>query len=323
MRPRETWRTRATGVALAAVLASAGPGPSLADPLAIEKDGAVKVEKQLEVGPNGSGVNDKGALIQGFNGRNYFQDQEKAGALRVGGSWGIPGIYSEKGDVVVGSQSNKIQLKGDVAAKSYVGMGAIPVGAVLMWYGKPSSVPEGWVLCDGANDTPDLSGRFIAGLALGEADYATIGKTGGEAKHTLLTSEIPDHVHKLGEKIEFAGQHRHNLFGANPPADNVGTLYAGRWENQQNTGPIIATKEAASHENRPPYAVLAYIMYKGWNLPPGPYRDSCRKIAKVGSTLKGECQKVDGTWQQTQLDAAPCQDGTISNANGALGCTKR
>jgi hypothetical protein len=51
---------------------------------------------------------DEGVKIQGANGRNMFIDAEKAGLLRVGGAWGIPGIYSEKGDVVVGSQSGNI-----------------------------------------------------------------------------------------------------------------------------------------------------------------------------------------------------------------------
>ena len=36
-------------------------------------------------------------------GRHYFQDSENVGKLRVGAAWGIPGIYSESGNVVVGS----------------------------------------------------------------------------------------------------------------------------------------------------------------------------------------------------------------------------
>ena len=44
-----------------------------------------------------------------------FSDNEKAGDLRVGGAWGTPGIYSEKGDVVVGSLSKNVWLYGKVA----------------------------------------------------------------------------------------------------------------------------------------------------------------------------------------------------------------
>jgi len=41
-------------------------------------------------------------------GRHYFQDEEKTGRLRVGGAWGIPGIYSEDGkDILVGNNGVK------------------------------------------------------------------------------------------------------------------------------------------------------------------------------------------------------------------------
>jgi len=36
-------------------------------------------------------------------GRHFFQDSENAGKLRVGAAWGIPGIYSESSNVVVGA----------------------------------------------------------------------------------------------------------------------------------------------------------------------------------------------------------------------------
>lgn len=276
MRIRETWRMRATGVALAVLLAGAGAAPAPADPLTVEKDGVVKVEKalevggkvqadtvkvekQLEVGPNGLGINDKGATIQGIDGRNYFQDSEKAGVLRVGGVWGIPGIYSEKGDVAVGSQSGKIKLKGtaeanainaektlevgpngkdiddkgatvqgfngrnyfqdsekagalrvgalggtpgiysekgDIAvgsqsgkialkgaveAESFHGKGALPVGAILMWSGSLPDMPDGWALCDGGNGTPNLAEGFI-GVSRAYYYLATIMYKGSSDK---------------------------------------------------------------------------------------------------------------------------------------------
>jgi hypothetical protein len=52
--------------------------------------------------------------IQGTSGRNTFMDTEKVGPLRVGAVWGVPGIYSEKGDVVVGSKTGIIKLPGQV-----------------------------------------------------------------------------------------------------------------------------------------------------------------------------------------------------------------
>lgn len=45
--------------------------------------------------------------------RHFFTDAENKGALRVGAAWGVPGIYSETGDVVVGSQTGNIWLNGN------------------------------------------------------------------------------------------------------------------------------------------------------------------------------------------------------------------
>ena len=252
-------------VAAAALAQGAAAARAQTDPLAIEKDGAVKMGKSLEVGPNGPQTNEKGATIQGFNGRNLFQDSEKAGALRVGGVWGTPGIYSEKGDVIVGSQSGKIQLRGAVEAGSIAGKGAVPVGAILMWSGKPDQLPAGWALCNGQKvgtvHTPDLSGRFIVGYNSDVGDYKTIGNTGGEAAHTLGLSEIPHHAHPLGQEIPWIGSHSHQWGGLNTTeATANGRIYAGVGSN---TGDAVFTGEAAPHENRPPYYVLAYIIYTG------------------------------------------------------------
>lgn len=38
---------------------------------------------------------------------------------------------------------------------------AAPAGTVMAYYG--STIPSGWVLCDGTNGTPDLRGYFIRG----------------------------------------------------------------------------------------------------------------------------------------------------------------
>jgi hypothetical protein len=47
-----------------------------------------------------------------INGRNEFKDKENVGPLRVGAAYNIPGIWSEKGDVIVGSESGNIDLRG-------------------------------------------------------------------------------------------------------------------------------------------------------------------------------------------------------------------
>ncbi len=145
------------------------------------------------------------------------------------------------------------------------GKGAVPAGAIMMWSGAVTAVPPGWVLCDGTNDTPDLSGRFVVGYQKDNADYA-VGKTGGEAAHTLTIAEMPRHDH--GE----AGQHVHTI-----QATGHGWAFAvvQSGDTRSTDGANTATTNPAGthrhnpegggqpHENRPPYYALAYIMYTG------------------------------------------------------------
>lgn len=51
----------------------------------------------------------------------------------------------------------------------------------MFWSGSTEDIPEGWVLCDGNNGTPDLRNRFVVGAG---GDYA-VGDTGGRASETL------------------------------------------------------------------------------------------------------------------------------------------
>ena len=134
-------------------------------------------------------------------------------------------------------------------------------GIIVMWSGAINNIPEGWVLCDGTNGTPDLRNRFIVGAGI---DYA-VGNTGGSKTVTLTTEQIPAHSHT----IEEAGEHRHSISPSWVDAStgyysNVGdesrsatayTSYAGA-----HTHTIGSVGGGASHENRPPYYALAYIM---------------------------------------------------------------
>ena len=58
----------------------------------------------------------------------------------------------------------------------------VPVGGIIMWSGV--EVPEGWLLCDGTNTTPDLRDRFI----VGSGTTYSVNDTGGEETHTTTRS---------------------------------------------------------------------------------------------------------------------------------------
>jgi hypothetical protein len=136
-------------------------------------------------------------------------------------------------------------------AASYFQVSAtlIPVGLIAMWSGNPAAIPTGWALCDGSGGTPDLRAQFIVGYSAGDPDYGTIGNTGGEKTHLLLSNESGN------PSLNFAALQLHGGAGA-------GSAWAGGSTDGVDsiTENIPAANAAIAHENRPPYYTLAYII---------------------------------------------------------------
>jgi microcystin-dependent protein len=138
-----------------------------------------------------------------------------------------------------------------------------PVGGIIIWYGSLNSIPYGWALCDGKNNTPNLSGRFILGYD--SVNYPTLRAVGGEATHTLTVAEMPSHFHHLQDytSISFALSQRVFDSGAEISLD-CNTGGDGRYPcnrvdiKELRTGG--ASAQSKPHENMPPYTVLAFIM---------------------------------------------------------------
>ncbi len=149
---------------------------------------------------------------------------------------------------------------------SISGYGTIPLGGIIMWSG--ASVPAGWALCDGANGTPDLRGRFVLASGTGAGLTARmLGQTGGEQAHALTVSEMPSHAHAVADP-----GHGHNFTfhysesggwngGAFQLTDRTprGT---GTTELLNNTTGISIQNNGSgtAHNTMPPFYVLAFIM---------------------------------------------------------------
>lgn len=113
--------------------------------------------------------------------------------------------------------------------------------------------PELWDALDSQykNSTtftlPDLSDLFPA--AAGTGSYS-LGDTGGEDEHTLITAEIPSHTHTY-----------------NPPAQDVDfkspgapDILVARLGLPTSTG---STGDDNAHENRPPFYALIMGVFAG------------------------------------------------------------
>ncbi|NJM16172.1 MAG: tail fiber protein, partial [Bacteroidales bacterium] len=182
----------------------------------------------------------------------------------------------------------------------FIGNGTIPVGGIIMWSGLAGNVPSGWQLCNGSQIpstahpnvrdkyTPDLRGRFIVGFdsdasttpeaaGKGQLNYGAMNNIGGENSHLLTSAEsaLPSHKHEISPN-----PHNHNDGDYNELLNTPGidvTRYTVHGGNDTRTEPELrytrnlqpATLSIAdrhiptateSHENRPPYYVLAFIM---------------------------------------------------------------
>ena len=129
------------------------------------------------------------------------------------------------------------------------GIVAIPSGGIILWSGAFDAIPTGFVLCDGNNGTPNLSGKFVVGYSASNGDY-DVNDTGGAETVTLSVAQMPNHKHTTS----FDG---HKYF---PGDGSTSISYGGAGGYPATTFSMDNTGGGGAHENRPPYYALCYIM---------------------------------------------------------------
>ena len=170
-----------------------------------------------------------------------------AGTLALTGGLTLDGAAGTSGQVLLSAGSGNTPTWG----ASFVS------GMIMLWSGSTATIPTGWVLCDGANSTPDLRNRFIVGAG---STYA-VNATGGSADaitvshtHTATVTD-PGHTHGPVVASRFAGPafggYNVNLQISDTPIDSAVT---GISVSNSTTG------SSGTNANLPPYFALAYIM---------------------------------------------------------------
>ena len=147
--------------------------------------------------------------------------------------------------------ASNLKVAGVCTATSFSGSGAnltgivaIPSGAIILWSGAANAIPSGFVLCDGNNSTPNLSGKFVVGYDASNGDY-DVGDTGGSESVTLTVDQIPAHTHPRNYSSHQPSSGTNGFRAANNSLGNIDTGSTGGGQ---------------SHENRPPFYALCYIM---------------------------------------------------------------
>jgi len=107
------------------------------------------------------------------------------------------------------------------------GVDDVVTGSIIIWSGTIASIPAGYVLCNGANGTPDLRDRFIVGAKQDDGGIPKTNVTGA----LLQSQDTKEHTHVIST-------------GAGAPLAAGGNL----------------TTTAANAQHVPPFYALAYIM---------------------------------------------------------------
>lgn len=145
---------------------------------------------------------------------------------------------------------------------------SLPIGIIVMWSGTVETIPSSWVLCDGSNGTPDLRDRFIVGAG----GRYIIGTTGGSDTVTLEEAQMPKHSHsftgnfktdkaltRLGYASDGSGSSPSYIVGSNRQRSGT-TSILSHFHTITGEGTIGEVGRSQSHENRPPYYALCFIM---------------------------------------------------------------
>lgn len=159
-----------------------------------------------------------------------------------------------------------------------------PLGIAQIWAGycTPEAIPAGYALCDGSTlsatnnpglfakigrlhtpqavgqgyfNLPDLRSRFIVGFDPNDKDYDIIGEKGGFKNVPLYENHMPNHNH---------GDGFYGTVGTGYPDGSTDSIAVGHERSYpRKTAKLESIGRGESHENRPPYYVMAYIMRLG------------------------------------------------------------
>jgi microcystin-dependent protein len=143
---------------------------------------------------------------------------------------------------------------------------------------------DNWFLCNGLNGTQNLESRFVFGYDRATSAHNPVGWTDGEDRVTLSIAESGVGLHDHGATgltIASSGVHTHTWTASTPykaegesksgsgshcAANNSRTDIASSGAHTHTVSGTTADTSAPasqSHNNMPPYIVLAFIQYKG------------------------------------------------------------
>ena len=148
-----------------------------------------------------------------------------------------------------------------IATTAFVQLSAtasIPVGCIIMWGGSVATIPAGYLLCNGAYGTPDLTDRFVMGAGNTYAPAAAGGsKDAITVSHThTITDAGHTHAPSAGTSFYCA------TTSGGGSLNGVGSSFVNSATTANSTTgiSIVTAGSSGTNANLPPYYALCYII---------------------------------------------------------------
>lgn len=162
----------------------------------------------------------------------------------------------------IGNQAETVQPAYTTlnAFKNTSGSSKMPaVGDIALWLGTLATIPVGWKLCDGTNDTPDMRGRYYKNNA-----SATTSSTGGANTHTHTaqghTHTIESHTHS--GSVATAANNKGIVSGGASSWQAAGGSHSLSSISSTSTSLASGNTSANSSSNEPEYRTVAFIQFE-------------------------------------------------------------
>jgi len=162
----------------------------------------------------------------------------------------LPVLNDELGRMLGDVDDNTASTEANTTA--IASLNSLPQGGIIIWSGAISAIPTGWELCDGSCTItcPNLTDRFVIHADADSGGTNDVGDTGGAHSVTLTDAQsaLPAHTHTVD-------------------ADTAGGATLGIPDSRDsalnediNSGSTSQANAVESHENRPKFYALAYII---------------------------------------------------------------
>lgn len=240
------------------------------------------------------------------NGSNAIQVKNGLFSVLLGGLTAFPSNLFNEAErwlaIKIESDTEMSPRQKIVSVPYSIAGGSTMPGMIMMWSGAIATIPQGWLLCNGAaisrvdyadlfnaigtiygagdgsttfnlpnyvNRSPMGANADVGGIPMSNVS-GTPAQYGGEAQHTLTENEMPSHTHiqnAHGHSLKLKYNNKNDCQGQTGRTSYTDESGSGLYNDTNILTNTIATNQnaggGAAHNILDPYFAITYIIYAG------------------------------------------------------------